>query len=96
MSVPGDGLWGGAHISGSSKAEPDLPDGQFHAAGVRRWGHEGEVFLQVIWLHPFILQSIREQDSTGRWEWLEVIITQSNFSRIQKNKTNLSHKTRSI
>lgn len=96
MSVPGDGLWGRTHISGSSKTEPDLPDGQFHAAGVRRWGHEGEVFLQVIWLHPFILQSMREQDSTGRWEWLEEIMTQSNFSRIQKKQTNPSHKTRSI
>lgn len=54
-SLPGDGLWWGPHICGSSKTEPDLPDGQFHATGVRRRGHEGEVLLQVIWLHPFIL-----------------------------------------
>lgn len=65
-SLPGDGLWWGTHICGSSKTEPNLPDGQFHATGVRRRGHEGEVFLQVIWLHPFILYSMKEQDITGR------------------------------
>lgn len=54
-SLPGDGLWWGTHICGSSKTEPNLPDGQFHATGVRRRGHEGEVFLQVIWLHSLIL-----------------------------------------
>lgn len=48
MPVPGDGLRRRTHISGSSETEPDLPDGQFHAAGVRRWGHEGEVFLQIV------------------------------------------------
>lgn len=68
--VPGDGLWGWAHISGSSKTEPDLPNGQLHAARVRRRGHEGEVFLQVIWLYTFILQSTREQGLTSRWDWL--------------------------
>ena len=50
------------HISGRSETEPDFFDGQLHAAGVWWWRHEGEVFLQVVRLDPFVLQSRRKLD----------------------------------
>lgn len=63
---PGDGLWCRAHVGGSSKTEPDLSDGQLHAAGVRWWGHQREVFLQVVWFDTFILQSRGSRGLTGQ------------------------------
>ncbi len=79
--APGDRLWRRSHICGSSKTKPDLSDGQLHAAGVGRRRHEGEVFLQVIWLHPFILQSTREKTLTGGWHRL--VGTSSNITALE-------------
>lgn len=45
------------HVGGGREAEPDLLDGELHAAGVGWWRQERHVFLQVIRLHSFILRN---------------------------------------
>lgn len=52
---------GRAHVGGRGEAEPELADAQLHAAGVGRRRRERQVLLQVVGLHPLVLQGTQRQ-----------------------------------